>query len=100
MHAGPMYAHTYSCPKTLIQTFYAFVSLFYLYNMLLSCPVFILYMCLPPYFVIVCPSHARLGFTFVTPASLKFNLIAFKVKLMNYLIYFEGVIILYYDIYK
>ena len=36
----------------------------------------------------------------VTPASLKFNLIAFKVKLMNYLIYFEGVIILYYDIYK
>ena len=37
---------------------------------------------------------------FVTPASLKFNFIASKVKLMNYLIYFEGDIILYYDIYK
>ena len=36
----------------------------------------------------------------VTPASLKFNLIASRVKLMNYLIYFEGDIILYYDIYK
>ena len=35
----------------------------------------------------------------VTPASLKFNFIASKVKLMNYLIYFEGDIILYYDIY-
>ena len=37
---------------------------------------------------------------FVTPASLKFNFIASKVKLMNYLIYFECDIILYYDIYK
>ena len=35
----------------------------------------------------------------VTPTLLKFNLTAFRVKLMNYLIYFEG-IILYYDIYK
>ena len=33
-------------------------------------------------------------------ASLKFNFISSKVKLMNYLIYFEGDIILYYDIYK
>ena len=32
--------------------------------------------------------------------SLKFNFIASKVKLMNYLIYCEGDIILYYDIYK
>jgi len=37
---------------------------------------------------------------FVTPASLKINFIASKVKLMNYLIYCEGDIILYYDIYK
>ena len=36
----------------------------------------------------------------VTPALLKFNFIASKVKLMNYLIYFGGDIILYYDIYK
>ena len=36
----------------------------------------------------------------VTPASLKFNFIASKVKLINYLIYFQGDIILYYDIYK
>ena len=36
----------------------------------------------------------------VTPATLKFNFIASKVKLMNYLIYCEGDIILYYDIYK
>ena len=36
----------------------------------------------------------------VTPASLKFNFIASKVKLMNYLIYFEGDIILYYNIYE
>ena len=36
----------------------------------------------------------------VTPASLKFNLIASRVELMNYLIYFEGDIVLYYDIYK
>ena len=34
----------------------------------------------------------------VTPVSLKFNFIASKMKLMNYLIYFEGDIILYYDI--
>ena len=40
------------------------------------------------------------SFLIVTPASLKFNLIASRVKLMNYLIYFEGDIILYYDIYK
>ena len=32
--------------------------------------------------------------------SLKFNLIIFRVKLMNYLIYLEGESILYYDIYK
>ena len=38
--------------------------------------------------------------TGVTPASLKFNLIASRMELMNYLIYFEGDIILYYDIYK
>ena len=31
---------------------------------------------------------------------LKFNLIVFRVKLMNYLIYFKGGIILYYYIYK
>ena len=36
----------------------------------------------------------------VTPASLKFNFITSKVKLMNYLIYFEGDSILYYDIYR
>ena len=36
----------------------------------------------------------------VMPVSLKFNFIASKVKLMNYLIYFEAYIILYYDIYK
>ena len=36
----------------------------------------------------------------VTPASLKLNLIAYRVELMNYLIYFEGDIILYCDIYK
>ena len=36
----------------------------------------------------------------ITPTSLKFNLIASRVELMNYLIYFEGDIILYYDIYK
>ena len=36
----------------------------------------------------------------VTPTSLKFNFIASKVKLINYLIYFQGDIILYYDIYK
>ena len=36
----------------------------------------------------------------VTPASLKFNFIASKVKLMNYLICFEGDIILYYDHHK
>ena len=36
----------------------------------------------------------------VTPASLKLNLIASRVELMNYLIYFEGDIILYYDYYK
>ena len=36
----------------------------------------------------------------VTPASLKFNFIASKVKSMNHLIYFEGDIILYYDIYE
>ena len=36
----------------------------------------------------------------VTLASLKFNLIASRMKLMNYLIYFEGEIILYYGIYK
>ena len=38
--------------------------------------------------------------TNVTPASLKLNLIASRVELMNYLIYFEGDIILYYDYYK
>ena len=36
----------------------------------------------------------------VTPASLKFNFIASKAKLMNYLIYFECDIILYYNIYE
>ena len=36
----------------------------------------------------------------VTPSLLKFNLIASRVKLMNYLIYFKGDIILYYDHYK
>ena len=36
----------------------------------------------------------------VTPASLKLNLSAYRVELMNYLIYFEGDIILYCDIYK
>ena len=40
------------------------------------------------------------SFLIVTPASLKFNLIVSRVKLMNYWIYFEGDIILYYDIYK
>ena len=33
----------------------------------------------------------------VTPISLKFILIAFRVELMNYLIYFGSYIILYYD---
>ena len=37
---------------------------------------------------------------FVTLASLKLNLIASRVELMNYLIYFEGDIILYYGNYK
>ena len=41
--------------------------------------------------------HLSMG---VTPTSLKFNLIASRVELMNYLIYFESDIILYYDIYK
>ena len=36
----------------------------------------------------------------VTPASHKINLIVSKVQLMNYLIYFEGDIILFYDHYK
>ena len=36
----------------------------------------------------------------VTPTSLKFDLIASRVKLMNYFVYFEGDIILYYDQYK
>ena len=35
---------------------------------------------------------------FITPVSLKFNLIASRVELMNYLIYFVSDIILYYDI--
>ena len=41
-----------------------------------------------------------LDMQFVTPTSLKFYFIASKVKLMDYLIYFEGDIILYYDIHK
>ena len=36
----------------------------------------------------------------VTPASHKINLIVSRVQLMNYLIYFEGDIILFYDHYK
>ena len=36
----------------------------------------------------------------VTPTSHKINLIVSRVQLMNYLIYFEGDIILFYDHYK
>ena len=40
----------------------------------------------------------RLYSHIVTSASLKFNLIASRMKFVNYLIYIEGNIILYYDI--
>ena len=39
LHVGPLYAHVYSCLETLIRTFFASVSLFYLCNMLLPCLV-------------------------------------------------------------
>ena len=45
-------------------------------------------------------AFACLPWVVVTPTSLTLNLIASRVKFMNYLINFEGYIILYCDIYK
>ena len=50
--------------------------------------------------VCVCICNTNFTSTFFFEKALKFNLIASRVELMNYLIYFKGDIILYYDRYK
>ena len=64
-----MQAYVCTCilmPRNLNPTRFASVSLFCLHNMLMFCPVFMpISLCLPCLFV-VCPSHVRLGFLFLS----------------------------------
>ena len=63
-YAGPIYVHAYSCPETLIRTFWllflCFICLICLYSIL----VFYMCMSLSPCLFIVCSLDDRLGFSF------------------------------------
>ena len=63
-HASPMYVHAYSCPTTLIWSFFTSISSFHLFNMPLSALVFYVYESLLPCFVVNFPLYVRLGFLF------------------------------------
>ena len=62
-----------------------------------TCPIGVVHLMRTYFFFI---DNAEVLVASITPASLIFNLIASRVKLMNYLTYFEGDIILYYNHYK